>query len=100
MFKRKRTEQADPEKAQPASEDVETDADTDISKSPNNNAPIFQAQTSPISSSLNQPLPEINDDIDPTLFQPINVIHPPKMPDLPNFNSDTDIDSVIEGVEL
>ncbi|MCI65374.1 hypothetical protein A2U01_0086632, partial [Trifolium medium] len=55
---RKRTEQADPEKAQPASEDMETDADTGISKSPNNKVPIFQAQTSPISSSLNQPLLE------------------------------------------
>ncbi|MCI98127.1 hypothetical protein A2U01_0119430, partial [Trifolium medium] len=28
MFKRKRTEQTDPEKAQPASEDKETNADT------------------------------------------------------------------------
>ncbi|MCH83836.1 hypothetical protein A2U01_0004662, partial [Trifolium medium] len=76
MFKRKRTEQAEPEKAQSASEDMDTDADTGNPNSINDNVPVFQAHTPPISSSLNQPIPETNDDIDPTLLQPINIIHP------------------------
>ncbi|MCI21078.1 hypothetical protein A2U01_0042242, partial [Trifolium medium] len=64
-FKRKRTE---PEKVQPTSEDKDTEANTGISNSPNNNVPVFQAHTPPISSPLNQ----FNDDIDPALLQPIN----------------------------
>ncbi|MCI39138.1 hypothetical protein A2U01_0060368, partial [Trifolium medium] len=49
VFKRKRTkpvqEETDPEKAQPASEHMETDADTGISKSINDNVPVFKLKT-------------------------------------------------------
>ncbi|MCI24263.1 hypothetical protein A2U01_0045446, partial [Trifolium medium] len=85
-FKRKIS---DPEKDQPASEDMDTDANTGNLNSINDNVPILQAQTSPISPSSNQPHSESNDDIDPSLLQQINVIHPPKIFDLPNITSDT-----------
>ncbi|MCH87356.1 hypothetical protein A2U01_0008224, partial [Trifolium medium] len=48
----------------------------------------------------NQPNLNSNDDIDPSLLQPINVIHPPQLSDLPNIDSDTDIDTVSERVNL
>ncbi|MCI32472.1 hypothetical protein A2U01_0053686, partial [Trifolium medium] len=104
MFKRKRTEpvqgEANAEKAQPAFEHMETDADTGIYKTINDNVPGLQAQTPPISSPLNQPNPNSNYDIDPSLLQPINVIHPPKISDLPNISSESDIDTVTEAVKF
>ncbi|MCI46010.1 hypothetical protein A2U01_0067250, partial [Trifolium medium] len=75
---------------------MDTEADTSISKSINDNVPVFQAQTPRISSPLKQP----NDDIDPSHLQPINVIHPPKISDLPKISSYTDIDTVTEAVKL
>ncbi|MCI31139.1 hypothetical protein A2U01_0052350 [Trifolium medium] len=83
MFKRKRTKKADPEKAQPASENMDTEADTGMLNTSNNYVPILQAQTYPILSPLKQSNPESNDDIDPTLLQPLYTIHPPSMSDCP-----------------
>ncbi|MCH89588.1 hypothetical protein A2U01_0010488, partial [Trifolium medium] len=74
------------------SEDMDTDANTGNSNSINDNVHVLQAQK--------QPQPETNNDIDPTLLQPLNVIHPPTMSDLPNINPDTEIETVIEGFEL
>ncbi|MCI08418.1 hypothetical protein A2U01_0029495, partial [Trifolium medium] len=38
--------------------------------------------------------------IDPSLLQPFNVITPPKISDLPKITSETDLDTVAEGLEL
>ncbi|MCH90105.1 hypothetical protein A2U01_0011012, partial [Trifolium medium] len=108
VFKRKRIEpvqesteaETDHEKAQPSSENMDTGADSGNSKSINDNVSVLQAQTRPISSPLNQPNPDSNNDIDPSLLQPINVIHPPQISDLPNITSDTDIDTVTDAVKL
>ncbi|MCI02636.1 hypothetical protein A2U01_0023670, partial [Trifolium medium] len=51
-------------------------------------------------SPLNKPTSETNDDIDPSLFQPINIIHPPQTSDLPEINPNTDLDTVAEGIKL
>ncbi|MCI34023.1 hypothetical protein A2U01_0055241, partial [Trifolium medium] len=65
LFKRKRTEQSDPE-------NMDTEADTGNPNSLKDNVTNSQAQTSPISSSLNQP----------------------------NLNSNSDLDTVAEGIKL
>ncbi|MCI62300.1 hypothetical protein A2U01_0083557, partial [Trifolium medium] len=73
---------------------MDTEADTGNPTSLNDNIANFQAQTPLISSPLNQP----NDDIDSSLLQPINVIHPLKTSDLPPITSETDLDTVAEGI--
>ncbi|MCH96494.1 hypothetical protein A2U01_0017481, partial [Trifolium medium] len=79
---------------------MDTEADAGISKSFNDNVHNLQAQIPPISSPHNQSHPETNDDIDPALLNPINVIHPPQVSGLPNISSDTDIDTVTDAVKL
>ncbi|MCI57604.1 hypothetical protein A2U01_0078855, partial [Trifolium medium] len=83
MFKRKRTKQADPDQAQPEPGGMDTEADTGNPISLNDNIANFQAQTHFTSSPLNQP---------------INVIHPPLTSDLPSITSETDLDTVAEGI--
>ncbi|MCI76324.1 hypothetical protein A2U01_0097593, partial [Trifolium medium] len=51
-------------------------------------------------SPLNQPLSEPIDDIDPSLLQPINIAYPPQTSDLPPINSETDLDTVAEGIKI
>ncbi|MCI53972.1 hypothetical protein A2U01_0075219, partial [Trifolium medium] len=45
---------------------------------------------------LNQPLPEI----DPALLQPINIAYPAQTSDLPPITSETDLDTVAEGIKI
>ncbi|MCI96471.1 hypothetical protein A2U01_0117771, partial [Trifolium medium] len=50
------------------------------------------------SQAQNQPLPEI--DLDPALLQPLNIAYPAQTSDLPPITSETDLDSVIEGIKI
>ncbi|MCI49762.1 hypothetical protein A2U01_0071006, partial [Trifolium medium] len=91
--KRKRVES---DKAQPEPEGMNVEANAGISKSSNDNVSNFQARTPLISSPLNKS----NDDIDPSLLNPINVILPPQTSDLPPITSETDLDTVAEGIKI
>ncbi|MCI60499.1 hypothetical protein A2U01_0081755, partial [Trifolium medium] len=77
---------------------MHTEADTGNIHSPKDNVTDSQAQIPPISSPLNQPLPETN--IDPYLLQPINIAYPPQTSDLPPITSETDLDTVAEGIKI
>ncbi|MCH96281.1 hypothetical protein A2U01_0017265, partial [Trifolium medium] len=100
LTKRKKSEQSNPEKDQSPAENMDTEANTGNLNSINGNVADLQAQTPPISSPLNQPNTETNDNIDPALLQPLNIIHPPKMSDLPPINSETNIETLTEGFKL
>ncbi|MCI31830.1 hypothetical protein A2U01_0053042, partial [Trifolium medium] len=93
--KRKRTETY---KDQPETKRMTTEAEAVNSHSSKDNVIDSQAQTPPISSPLNPPLPEI--DIDPSLLQPINISYPPQTSDLPPITSETDLDTVAEGIKV
>ncbi|MCI33097.1 hypothetical protein A2U01_0054313, partial [Trifolium medium] len=64
------------------------------------NAGTFHSNIDYVASSQaqNQTLPE--SELDPALFQPLNVIHPPQMSDIPPITSDSDIDTVAEILEI
>ncbi|MCI60457.1 hypothetical protein A2U01_0081713, partial [Trifolium medium] len=72
------------------------EAETGISHSSKDIVTNTQAQTPPITAPVNQPLSEPNDDIDPSLVKPLNVVYPPQTSDLPPINSETDLDTVAE----
>ncbi|MCI72540.1 hypothetical protein A2U01_0093803, partial [Trifolium medium] len=77
-----------------------TEAETGNTHSPKDNVIDSQAPTPPITSPLNQHLSEANNDIDPSLLQPINIAFPPQTSDLPPINSETDLDTVAEGIKI
>ncbi|MCI45831.1 hypothetical protein A2U01_0067070, partial [Trifolium medium] len=78
--KRKRIEA---DKVEPESKKMHTEAETGNSPSPKDKVTNSQAQTPPITSPINQPSSEPNDDIDPSLFEPINIVQPPQTSELP-----------------
>ncbi|MCI67057.1 hypothetical protein A2U01_0088315, partial [Trifolium medium] len=69
-----------------------TEAETGNIHSPKDNVTNTQAQTPPVTSPLNHPLSETNDDIDPSLVKPLNIAFPPQTSDLPPITSETDLD--------
>ncbi|MCI48164.1 hypothetical protein A2U01_0069407, partial [Trifolium medium] len=79
---------------------MSTEAETGNTHSPKDNVTFTQAQNPPITSPLNQPLSEPNDDIDPSLLKPINIIPPPQTSDFPPITSETDVDTVAEGIKI
>ncbi|MCI15837.1 hypothetical protein A2U01_0036976, partial [Trifolium medium] len=69
-------------------EEMNAEADAGISQSIENDILNFQAQ--------NQP----EYDLDPALLKPLNIAFPPQLSDLPTINSETDLDTIAEGVEI
>ncbi|MCH80540.1 hypothetical protein A2U01_0001310 [Trifolium medium] len=75
------------------SEAMETEADTGNSNLIIDNVPILQAQNPPSSSTTNKPTEE-------SMFTPLNIIHPPKLSDLPPITKNTDIDTLEESQRI
>ncbi|MCI30930.1 hypothetical protein A2U01_0052141, partial [Trifolium medium] len=95
--KRKRAESG---KVQPEPKRMHTEAETCNSHFLKDNVTNSQAQTPPITSPVKQPLSETNDDIDPSLLKPINIVHPPQTSDLPPITTESDLDTVAEGIKI
>ncbi|MCI42490.1 hypothetical protein A2U01_0063727, partial [Trifolium medium] len=95
--KRKRAES---DKVDPEAKKMHTEADTGNSHSPKDNVTNTQAQTPPVTTPVNQPLSEPFDDIDPSMFEPLSIVPPPQTSNLPPITSETDLDTVAEGIKI
>ncbi|MCI11989.1 hypothetical protein A2U01_0033092, partial [Trifolium medium] len=69
----------------------EMNVEADVGKSHSNTDNVLNSQ------AQNQNLSEI--DLDPSLLQPLNTVYPAKISDLPPITSETDLDSVAEGIK-
>ncbi|MCI10849.1 hypothetical protein A2U01_0031945, partial [Trifolium medium] len=97
VFQEEDEEETDDESLQskrkkPKPEAKEVNAEANAGNSLSNKDDILSSQ------AQNQPLS--NTDLDPALLQPLNIAYPAQMSDLPPITSETDIDTVIEGMEI